>query len=519
MEKRILLILLAAASNLSAAAQAPVWLWATGLSGNGSVSADLIEASSTNGSFVTGRFDNTLALPSGTLVNDGTLGNRFIARIDSLGNVLWALQHDEPIVAMSATATGGVVCLIPYSGSSVFNGLEHLGSATATSALIVELDGDGAVLSETNIIDLIEPAVPESDRKLALHIDAGLAVLAQYTDSISIVGQWVQTDGTVLARLSLQGDLLWANRIGKGSPQSGAVHLDPSGSVLALLSNGQAVLATDTVFNDDYGTLASYSAQGDYEWRVQGLGYDVVEPCIVGRRSDGGAFVGVSQPSQAPIGTGTELILKSISSLGAEEWSSSSYGSTQWGHAIRSIEALPGNRALMAGYALGQLPMGELPMSQPNGPNGFAGIVSNLGSWEWVVSNTSGNVMGFRAVHSSTSRVYVAGGAISSATFGSTVIPMIGGNSNGVVGCLGDITLGLDERSVPTQRHMWPNPAHDHLLTSSQLGESIRIMDAQGRIVQQSLASAGTSRIDITELAPGLYTLLIGMRSETFVKE
>jgi hypothetical protein len=516
MEKRILLILLAAASNLSAAAQAPVWLWATGLSGNGSVSTDLIEASSISGSFVTGRFDNTLALPSGTLVNDGTLGNRFIARIDSLGNVLWALQHDEPIVAMSATATGGVVCLIPYSGSSVFNGLEHLGSATATSALIVELDGDGAVLSETNIIDLIEPAVPESDRKLALHIDAGLAVLAQYTDSVSIVGQWVQTDGTVLARLSLQGDLLWANRIGKGSPQSGAVHLDPSGSVLALLSNGQAVLATDTVFNDDYGTLASYSAQGDYEWRVQGLGYDVFEPSIIERKAEGGAFIGYSQPTAMD---GAHLCLKSISSIGEEEWTSWSAGSTQWSHAIRSIEALPGNRALMAGYTVSSLPMGELPMSLPNQPNGFVGIVSSSGAWEWFASETAGYIMGFRAVHSSTSRVYVAGGAISSATFGSTVIPMIGGNFNGVVGCLGDITLGLDERSVPTQRLMWPNPAHDHLLTSSQLGESIRIMDAQGRIVQQSLASAGTSRIDISELAPGLYTLLIGMRSETFVKE
>ncbi|WKZ65570.1 MAG: hypothetical protein QY325_12465 [Flavobacteriales bacterium] len=519
MRKRVVLLQLAAAYSLLAAAQAPVWCWATGLSGNGTVSTELIAANSTNGSFVTGMFDDTLALPGGTLVNDGTLGNRFIARLDSLGNVLWAVQHDDPVVAMSATATGGVVGVIPYSGSSVFNGVEHLGSATATSALIVELDADGAVLSETNISDLIEPAVPESGRKLALDADAGLAVLAQYADSVAIVGQWVQTDGTVLARLSLQGNLLWAERIGKGSVQTGALELDPSGRVLVLMNNCEQVLATDSVFTDMEGTLASYSAQGLYEWRVQGLGYDVFEPCVVERRPDGGAFVGVSQPSQGPIGIGTELTLRSFSASGTEEWASYAYGSSQWGHAIHSIEYLPSNRALVAGYALSTLPQGVLSMTLPSQPNGFAGIVSSSGAWEWFASETAGYIMGFRAVHGSASRVFVTGSAISASTFGSTVIPMVDGNFNGVVGCLGDIAMRGAERNDEPRSGLWPNPAEDHIQSQARPGESFSIVDAFGRVVGAGLATSSMLRLPVGFLPAGHYVLRVGDRAARFIKE
>ena len=506
--------------TMTGSAQAPLWCWATGLGGNGSAGTEYIAASATNGSFITGAFGSTMVLPSGTLVNDGVLGNQFIAGVDSLGNVLWAVQHSQPVAALSATAGGGVVCVIPYFGNQVFDGVVHNGSASAVSALVIELDASGTVVAETNVTDLVEPMISGSQLRLAVDADAGLAVLAQYTDSVMIMGQWLYTTGTALARLSLQGDLLWAQRIGNASPDNGALHLQGDGRVLALLSQAEPVLPNDTVFTDWSGTMASYSAQGAYEWRVHELGYDVFDPPVIDRKADGGAFVGISQPSQGPIGGGTALILKSISSLGVEEWTSSSYGSSQWGHRISSIVDLPADRALIAGYALSPLPMGQLSLSVPNGPNGFVGIVNNTGGWEWVASETSGDIMGFRAVHGTTNRVYVTGRAITSATFGSTMVPMVGGNNfNGVVGCLGDFTLDVDEQSGSTYGIVWPNPAHDHLVLQTQAGATVRITDTQGRIVIQTRIGAEISRVDIGTLKPGLYTLLLGGRGMSFVKE
>lgn len=65
----------------------------------------------------------------------------------------------------------------------------------------------------------------------------------------------------------------------------------------------------------------------------------------------------------------------------------------------------------------------------------------------------------------------------------------------------------------------WPNPTSDQLTMQLRAATPMRILDAQGRMVQQSQGVAGMNKIDVRELRPGPYVIAAGELVTRFVKE
>jgi len=65
----------------------------------------------------------------------------------------------------------------------------------------------------------------------------------------------------------------------------------------------------------------------------------------------------------------------------------------------------------------------------------------------------------------------------------------------------------------------WPNPTSDQLTVQLHAAAPLRILDAQGRIVQQAQGIVGLNTIDVHELRPGPYAITAGELVTRFVKE
>ncbi len=70
---------------------------------------------------------------------------------------------------------------------------------------------------------------------------------------------------------------------------------------------------------------------------------------------------------------------------------------------------------------------------------------------------------------------------------------------------------------------LYPNPANDHVVVkvnSAQIGETIQILDQQGRCVQsQTITTNGTHTLSIGTLASGVYLVRVGKEVSTLLKE
>ncbi len=70
---------------------------------------------------------------------------------------------------------------------------------------------------------------------------------------------------------------------------------------------------------------------------------------------------------------------------------------------------------------------------------------------------------------------------------------------------------------------LYPNPANDHVVVkvnSAQIGETIQILDQQGRCVQsQTITTNGTHTLSIGTLASGVYMVRVGKEVSTLLKE
>lgn len=486
--------------------QAPPWIWAAPLSGSG-VYMEKVSASSTNGCFAYGRFSQHVFLPFDTLETSNSAGY-LLVHVDTLGNATWATQFGDPVVSMHALENGGVSCMVLYEGQTTIDGQELMGSATGYSAAMAEFDGFGALQDLVNIPGIVDGNTTDGPN---VHHAAGggIAVTANIQDSLSVLGTWMVGDGVAVARISPQGEFLWAQPLVGLTTTVGAIHIDGSGSVLTC------ALAD----NEDEAEVLSFDANGTLEWALPiALGWGILVPPVLEKRPNGHALVGTAYFTQGPIGAGTVLTVLEADLQGNVLWSTSTSNATNWGNDIRSLNVLEDGEVLVGGYLVGNLTFGNFSLTG-NGPGGFVALIDPSGIWQWGVTETGGNVFGMTAASGTNTRIYATGSAETGAWFGNHQVPMTVGSFTGFVACLGDFPVSTPEHSKEGRYVAWPNPASDQITLHLNAATHLRILDALGRVVQQTQGVAGMNTIDVHKLRPGPYTMNAGESVARFVKE
>ncbi|MEO8590273.1 MAG: hypothetical protein ABI432_12945 [Flavobacteriales bacterium] len=506
----------AIASPVVLNAQAPIWIWATGFEGSGYVQLFDIAESSNNGCFALGWFDQELYLPFDTLVSGNGDLAYFIAHLDTLGATTWAAQFSDRIVSMHGLTNGGLSCLIPYVGSTEVNGQLVNSGIAGHSALVVEFDGTGSITSMVNIPLFLWPGVVDPIRTMHHAEGAGIVVGGSSTDSLFVAGAWLQGSGMFLARLTPQGDLIWAQRIGCGTMIDGSVHIDDQGRILVGVPSG-----CDPNESDPFpwnGAVSSYSAIGDLEWHQPYIITPLGDVVVMDRRSNGHALTTVPYPIP---GGGSEIEVQEFNAVGEPTWSEYVSGTPQIPSYPLSIRATGNGTTLVSGFSAGITDFGPWTVT-PNGADGYVASLDSLGSWRWAVLETSGNVYGMSCAPGTNSRIYTTGWTDTGAFFGSH--PANWGNTSltGFVACLGDVILSTsDGGALSRTLSAWPDPAANVLQISLNvdLTQLVSVTDIRGRSVTDHIGRLSPSSFDISRLSPGIYVLSAGEQRIRFVKE
>lgn len=497
-------------------AQAPVWIWATGFEGSGYVQMFDIAESSTNGCFALGWFDEDLHLPFDTLMSDNGDLEYFIAHLDTLGAVTWAAQFADRIVSLHGLPNDGLSCLIPYVGSTLVNGQVFTSGIAGHSALVVEFSAAGSVTSVINIPLYLWPDVTDPIRTMHHAEGGGIVVGGSSTDSLLIAGTWLQGSGMFIARLSPQGDLVWAQRIGCGTLIDGSVHIDVQARILVGVPNG-----CDPNESDPFpwnGAVASYSAVGDLEWHQPYIINPLGDRVIMDRRSNGNALTNVPYPL---LGGGSEIYAQEFSAVGDPSWTAYASGTPQIPSYPVSIRPTENNTTLVSGFAAGITHFGPWAVT-PNGADGYVASLDSLGNWRWAVLETSGNIFGMACAPGTNSRIYTTGWTDTGALFGSHQANWGHTSLTGFVACLGDVILSTSGGSALKRTlAAWPVPAANVLQTSLNADrmQLVSVTDIRGRSVTDHVNRLSSSSFDVSRLSPGVYMLSMGEQHIRFVKE
>lgn len=487
--------------------QAPPWIWATAIPGNG-VHMENVCASNTNGCFAYGWFSQRVFLPVDTLESSNSTGY-FLVHADTLGNATWATQFGDPVVSMHALENGGVSCMVLYEGQTTIDGQALMGSVTGYSAAVAEFDGFGALQDLVNIPGIVDGNITDGP-KVHHAAGGGIAVTANIQDSIQVRGDWVVGDGVALARLSPQGDPIWTRSIDAHTATLGTIHIDSSGRVVTCALAG----------NEADAEVLSYDGNGILEWSLPiELGWGILDPPVLATRPNGHVLIGSAYYTQGPIGAGTILTVSEADDQGNVLWSTSTSSATNWGNDIRSLSALEGGKVLVGGYLVGNLTFGDFSL-MGNGPGGFVATVDPSTGWQWGATETSGNVDGTTAAPGTNTRIYITGSAETGAWFGSHQVPVTVGSFTGFVACLGDFALSAQTSAAEDfALSAWPNPTYDMLYVRTPQRAPIRVLDAQGRVVHASQGNGGVNTLDIHDLKPGPYVITNEQSFIRFLKQ
>src|ERR1035437_94944 len=298
MKKKLLLFFICLSTfiflnGLSVNAQPPTWQWAKKATGNNFDGGQGITTDSMGNILVTGRFRSpTIIFGSTTLVNTNNTGNTedfFIAKYDSIGNLLWAKS------AGGTGGDGGGSIKTDVSGSILVTGYFYsqsiaFGSTTLINANSTGLEDDIFIVKydpSGNVLWAQRAGGVGSDAGYGISTDSNKNILltGEFRSSIIIFGNDTLTNSggscmggchdIFIAKYDSYGNVLWAKRNGGIYDDDGSsISTDVNGNVLitGYFKSPQIILSSDTLINavntgNSYDMfIAKYSPSGNLLW-------------------------------------------------------------------------------------------------------------------------------------------------------------------------------------------------------------------------------------------------------------
>jgi hypothetical protein len=260
------------------------WLWAKSAGGTGSDQGwDIITDASGN-SFVTGYFTDSVTFGSTTLSSNSTgLTDVFVAKLDSNGNCLWALDSSGSGSADGGSITLGINGNIMLTGS--FNGMISLGSSWLLSypagvdIFVAKIDPNGAWFWGTQAGGMDY----DYSNDISTDINGNSYITGWYGDSAMFGSTTLYGGGGIgyysifTAKIDANGYWVWANSVlsSLGADCGYGIVTDASGNCYTIgqfYSN--VVFGSIFLSTSNYGEIyvAKMDTNGNWLWAVQAGG-------------------------------------------------------------------------------------------------------------------------------------------------------------------------------------------------------------------------------------------------------
>jgi len=296
MKKLIILLAILFSFMLLSAQNEPFWEWALHAGGTGGDHCSAIATDSDGNSYITGVYQNSMTIGTGTLTGDGSF-DMFVAKLNYNGNVIWAKTSTGDYASPNGIALDSSGnCHITGS----FMGSIHLGSSTLTSQgghdiFITKLNANGDWLWANS-------AGGTSD-------DVGNGIAVDNSGNLYITGSFNQTadfgqltvtsdmglPDVFVVKMNSNGPFLWVKR-------AGGTGFD-SGKSIAVSSNGTIYITGDYSNTAGFGTInlncvdemdifvAKLNTGGDWLGAVGGGGFGNEESGGIAITTNGNCYI------------------------------------------------------------------------------------------------------------------------------------------------------------------------------------------------------------------------------------
>jgi lambda repressor-like predicted transcriptional regulator len=309
-------------------------------------------------------------------MTDAGLGDAFLVKLDSSGNVQWAKHFGSPypdeLLAVAVDGSGNIFVTGDAYGVIDFGG-GPLSNAGSADAVVAKLDPAGNHVWSKSYGD----GAAQRGRAIAVASTGHVMIAGQAAGDVdfgcgvmhSAGGDPVTSGDVVLARLDLAGACVWSRRYGDADIQDVAgMALDPSGNVILAGNLQGSINLGGSMLTSAGGSdvfVAKLDSSGGHQWSIragdsdeqlcQGVATDSAGNVIVtgyfrGTMDFGGTTL---------IGTAGNVdifLAKLHGTTGNEIWSKR-FGDAQAQYAT-GVTADAAGDAVLTGYFLGTLDFG-----------------------------------------------------------------------------------------------------------------------------------------------------------------
>jgi flagellar hook assembly protein FlgD len=422
-------------------AEIPNWDWA--ISSENNISADVsnsIVSDSEGNTYITGYFWGSMSLGEHTVTSNGQ-NDIFIAKIDSTGNYIWAVNAggdiDDSGENIIIDENGDIYVTGSFKGIAYF-GSYILNSDGGSDIFIAKLDTNG------NWVWVNRAGGGDDDTGLSMTLGLanGLWVTGYFKDVADFGSYNLNSSGLsdiFICRLRVS-DGFWYSASSAGGPgydSASSITSNSTGIFITGSFNAYANFGSHNLNNNNLNSVfvAKYSYNGYWDWASTTVGnyQRVIGKSIIsdsqGNFYIAGHFEGIVSFGDTSIESngGNDCFLAKINYDGNWLWATSPECSNHdFGcNIIQDSE----NNIYLTGYFNGTIIFGNNTISSNNADNIFlAKLDSNL-NWEWVCnSNSDSNLYTMGLCIDISQNIYLTGCFTGNTTFGYTSLSNAGSN-------------------------------------------------------------------------------------------
>ncbi|MEQ2006712.1 MAG: immunoglobulin domain-containing protein, partial [Limisphaerales bacterium] len=349
-------------------------LWARKVGGTGDESGFGVAAVANGDVFFCGRFQNTANFGTTNLTASG-VGDLFLARYDSNGNLIWARKAggagDDSAYAVAADAAGNAYVSGEFNGTTDLGGIQFVSGSASGNGFVAKYGPTGALVWASALSGTGTPTA----RKIRLDGATNVYVAGSFQGTIQFVTPFLSSAGSddaYVLKLSSAGVTQWVQQFGAGASDAiGALDLGPDGSVhVAGNFRGSVAFGTNTLNNIGGADVftAKLDPAGNVLWARQagGGGTDGASSVSVdpqGKVFVAGTYNNAATFSATPLASSgaSDLFVVHYDANGIQRWvRSSSNGQNITGTEIATDSTVG---LLVSGEFLGNLALDAIPLS------------------------------------------------------------------------------------------------------------------------------------------------------------
>jgi hypothetical protein len=475
--------------------QSPNWQWVKVIEGTafeGRIGHAIID--NDNNTIIVGGFRGGVAVFD-TIGISFNYNENFIAKIDDSGNWVWAVKAN---VLSIAHDTQGNIYFTAVTNDSTWFGNTFIDSA-------------GYVIGKINAQGEFTWA-----KKISLGNSASYAsITLDNLDNIYLSGRFNSIGKDFIARLNLQGDMIWQKEYdGFGSK---IYEITPNKFVISGTSYSGAYF--DTIpfpaFGGEDVFVAAFDSNGVWQW-VKGAGGVDLDRCssptldnngniyITGYFENAATF---GATSLTAAGGSKDVFVSKLDANGNWLWAKNAGGLAD-DRCSSIVSDNNGNIYITGQFAL-TASFGSTNITSNGNDDIFISKLDNQGNFIWTINGGSSDEDGGDEIWlDKNGDLLIAGYISANATFGNLNIPFT--NTTGMfIGKLSSTVNIQKKHSFNSYFHFYPNPTSHHLniTTTRQGNEGIQyqIINTLGATVAANKATAKDFSIDVSTLPTGIY--------------